>query len=667
MLPLDERKETFSRYLAIMKEASQLVYMLSQYPATIALQLMPFPIVSRELALSFALLGNTLDTEMRSMLSDAEREALAARLNPRFVWSTGDLLLESMEVQGWCPFIVDGIESWLPLDAVYYASTLGPPADAYDHRRCSDDHCVARTNQPRHSTDGCRCAEVSPEMSDIAGIIKTGQTPVLRLHPSIDGPTETGILEVLPDQSSVPYVAISHVWSDGLGNPKCNSIPYCQLLRIQEAVNMLYKNYTDPLSAAEEKRAILPIPFWIDTLCVPNGKGLKELKDEAIGKMTGIYTNADKVLVIDAEVAACSMETDPMEILVKICLSNWLRRLWTLQEGVFAKSLHFLVTKETISFLDLLQEMVTDDLCLRIVKELSLEFKYVFSVPLRGLDPPSSFYDRGDVLDEMKVLFMMRAVTSRTSTFISDQAICLALLLGINPKPILDATEENKLQALFQCLDGYIPPGILLLPGERIETKGYRWAPRSLLVSSNIRHQLHSYPFEVPDDYPSEKNIPRPSGRLDKQHRGLKVMFPGLILDHIRATHGLGHQFKVDISNASTEKEDHISRKPPHFWRVTYTPEDEDDPPWEMMSPRKQDSQKMAIMICGFGLSWRNSVSGLLVKIVGRADDGMLVVLRICRLILVGTPEYDDFEWLRDPESSCTGLWQSVGQMWCVD
>lgn len=35
-------------------------------------------------------------------------------------------------------------------------------------------------------------------------------------------------------------------------------------------------------------------------------------------------------------------------------LSNWMRRLWTLQEGVFAASIHFLLSDGTKSLRDLI-------------------------------------------------------------------------------------------------------------------------------------------------------------------------------------------------------------------------------------------------------------------------------------------------------------------------
>jgi hypothetical protein len=657
----EDRRDTFSRNFAIFKEASGLVYFLSEYPSTASLELLPFPIISREISLSFALLGDALETAMRSFMTEAEyQKSEIAQISPSF-WSTGSFLLEKMEEEGWCPFIINGIQGSLNIDAIYAASTLGPPNDVYDHRRCSDDRCVARSNLAKHSREGCFCSEmISPDMSEVASIIREGQTPVLRFYPRIDEAAGMGRLEVSPGQLLVPYVAISHVWSDGLGNPKGNSMPQCQISRVQEAVNVLYGS---GIGARENAQ---PIPFWIDTLCVPNGKGLEKIRDEAIRAMKQIYLDANKVLVIDAEVAACSMSTDPLEILLRICLSNWLRRLWTVQEGVFAKSLHFLITTETISFSELLYEKVQDNIGTRTGKYLGWKFSNIFSRSLEQLNPAAALRYRDDGLDEIKEVYMIREIASRTSTYKSDEAVCLALLLGLDPKPILDAKGDDKMCILIRFLNGIIPPGMMLQSGERIHTRGYRWAPRSLLISPGSKGVLIEFASKVPDEYPSTECMPRPPGILDEQNRGLKVMFPGLLLDKIRAKGGLGWSFTVDTTNGLGGKEIGKHGKPPLFWRVVHKDEGEDQS-WDTMSPKKQDSQKMAIIICGYGPYWRNSIDGLLVRIVDKDKDGMHVVSRVCTVVVSGTPEYDGFEWLKDPESSCTGKWQSVRQMWCVD
>src|SRR2546429_3762467 len=88
------------------------------------------------------------------------------------------------------------------------------------------------------------------------------------------------------------YVAISHVWSDGLSNPHGNSMPICQLSSLHRKVQALYRTASD--------RQESPIPFWIDTMCCPTDP--PEARRLAIIAMRRTYADADKVLVLDSYV-----------------------------------------------------------------------------------------------------------------------------------------------------------------------------------------------------------------------------------------------------------------------------------------------------------------------------------------------------------------------------
>jgi hypothetical protein len=83
------------------------------------------------------------------------------------------------------------------------------------------------------------------------------------------------------------------------------------------------------------------IPFWMDTLCCPVGKKHKNLRLDTIRKMENIYRRADRVLVLDDGIQKCPLSAPVVEKTALIYMSNWLRRLWTLQEGILAKDLYF--------------------------------------------------------------------------------------------------------------------------------------------------------------------------------------------------------------------------------------------------------------------------------------------------------------------------------------
>jgi hypothetical protein len=89
----------------------------------------------------------------------------------------------------------------------------------------------------------------------VSSIVAKGNIPLIVSVKLDHGQSK---FEVLQWNNKVQFVAISHVWSYGRGNPKHNTFPYCQLAWLQEAVN--------DLSGFEDTH---PVHFWIDTICVP--------------------------------------------------------------------------------------------------------------------------------------------------------------------------------------------------------------------------------------------------------------------------------------------------------------------------------------------------------------------------------------------------------------
>lgn len=115
-------------------------------------------------------------------------------------------------------------------------------------------------------------------------------------------------------------VAISHVWSDGLGNAMHNSLPAYQLQRLWELINSVAPDF--------EKSSLL----WIDTLCAPL---FWELRKIAFIQFSGVHEKASRVLVLDSDLLTVSAtESRLEEKLMRICGYGWIQRLWTPNRGV---------------------------------------------------------------------------------------------------------------------------------------------------------------------------------------------------------------------------------------------------------------------------------------------------------------------------------------------
>lgn len=247
-----------------------------------------------------------------------------------------------MLANGWCPSDIKRIHSSNGELGVYYASLLqtrhveamASPALPISHDNCTSNTCHAyqideESYKTLHTSSTCHCDFLGPDMAAIIGLIALNKIPVLYWD---------GALKVDFVRAGTNYVAISHVWSHGLGNPSGNELPRCQVLQ-------LIKN----LSRFNKSDSQQPVRFWIDTLCCPiNHRRARTLAIRSMGK---VYGCAQSVLVIDNYVKSHMLsEISTQEAFAVIACSQWNRRLWTLQEGLMAgKSLLFMFADTFLS------------------------------------------------------------------------------------------------------------------------------------------------------------------------------------------------------------------------------------------------------------------------------------------------------------------------------
>jgi hypothetical protein len=275
---------------------------------------------------------------------------------------------------GWCPYDVQLLRQQDNNTCRYYLSQLDRCVSLEDHSTCTTDECALNTIPAEqyycaHVNADCgQCEHLHSELTTessldfglvglnaVSTILKDGHIPLITvsladdIHATriqvISSKTSKGLASLRHQykratrqnhsvwavgnsgsKPTIPYVAISHVWSGGLGNPHSNSLPKCQLARIQKFVNALYDEQ------------LFSVPFWIDTLCVPREIEARRL---AIRSMKSVYQEADRVLVLDNPLLSIRILPNPVENLMRIRSTRWLQRLWTFQEGILASSLYF--------------------------------------------------------------------------------------------------------------------------------------------------------------------------------------------------------------------------------------------------------------------------------------------------------------------------------------
>jgi hypothetical protein len=267
-------------------------------------------------------------------------------------------LIEKALEQDWCVGEISMLKKWCDLTCLFYLTTIGRKLLGKKHSTCTEQGgCQAlqidfATYKTAHLGD-CACNKrVGPSPNEIANIISSGQVPLVA-STSLDLSQVTALkvfASRLNGPSPATYVAISHVWSDGLGNNEGNWLTGCMFTHIQNLVNALYTS------------ADFPVPFWMDTLCIPKGSTFDAMKQLALAQMADIYRSADKVLVLDSSLQAVSSDDMSwVEMNMRVGYCPWSTRVWTLQEGRLAREAYFQFKNKAILLADLQQSAELND------------------------------------------------------------------------------------------------------------------------------------------------------------------------------------------------------------------------------------------------------------------------------------------------------------------
>ncbi|RSL85096.1 hypothetical protein CEP51_003521 [Fusarium floridanum] len=446
-----------------------------------------------------------------------------------FTWSSA-FLQKRMRDDGWCPQEIDWIMNhYDPIIACFFARLRR--IRSVVHTKCTETACVANNVRldsgyhQRHVSDGCKCSAISVNADAVKSIIAQGRIPLVSVQHHGRGQIS---LKVTAASSSSSYTAMSHVWSDGLGNPTANALPQCQLELISTSLS---KDLTETgkLGNYQTKSVhIDPIPkqgwsslrgngnlFWLDTLCIPvtvpgdspEAVGnVNKLKSMAINQMGEIYAAAKQVLVLDSELQRAQADSEDeissTELLARLVCCSWMRRCWTLQEGALATRIAFLSSSGLVTPLvprereNLLSTMTTEKLATMNI--MPGPHVYWWAVSLfrsegkqeRDNQDGEAAARRAPVLSYLRHRFqetldditctlprdrggedelgmfctVWNSLVYRNTTMKEDLPIIFANLLNINVFGILREDSPKRMQALLRSLD-YLPIELLFNTG----------------------------------------------------------------------------------------------------------------------------------------------------------------------------------------------------------
>ena len=458
--------------------------------------------------------------------------------NPRLQEPKTGPLWKTLVTNGWCPSEAAAIVERFNVSGGYYMCRIRAPnplihqqEQKCPHYKCNSRQLDDKTYQTLHISGCSRSDElITADVNILTSILVDRNTiPLICAmnSPWHDKQKVPGIV-LEPWDGKTEFVAISHVWADGLGNPNANALPRCQMQRLSGMV--------------QELTGRSDIPFWLDTICVPPGtapknmdpllsKRQRQAHDQAIAKMHQTYAESSHVLVLDAWVIsdACKAMGD-VEKLIRIVCSGWNTRLWTYQEGALAKRLFFKLQDEIYD----MDKGIRDS---QSSKDWSFNCTFRGSLLVQCDNLRSFQHHRLDEVQRIKHL--MDGLAFRTTSRASDETLCLSALMGFNVQDILnvkdpDPNTPKKLaearMTKFWSFFTLVPAAIIKFDLPRLPIDGYNWAPLSLLLSED--RTVHSHrSFLMPTN--------EAASRTD---RGLDIRLHGL---EFRSNVPLGLEFYV--------------------------------------------------------------------------------------------------------------------------
>lgn len=224
-----------------------------------------------------------------------------------------------MRLQGWCPSEIAFFKIFSSVIPQALSLQLTRPGkeknpEGFDvHASCTEVDCANNhvneaTYKTRHDTPDCSCEHVQFPIEKVKEILRKGKIPLVRISGSEDAPATVDIVEY---RSGRDYIALSHVWADGLGNATANSLPSCQLHRLKSKASKLLwdkssvpGSWDSPLDALQVSGRHMRLAakslgrsadretfVWVDTLCVPLDDTTRKL---AIRSMKTVYEKGEQ-------------------------------------------------------------------------------------------------------------------------------------------------------------------------------------------------------------------------------------------------------------------------------------------------------------------------------------------------------------------------------------
>jgi len=426
----------------------------------------------------------------------------------------------------------------------YLLSLSGSGTAGQDHENCplSGDKCIANhVSMETYITKHAKTCQMSPWNSDssslnpplsgqcemlgvdtrqLVRIIRQGGTPLIEFIEPAAG-SYYPKLKLVHGGAKERYIAISHVWSGGLGNPNANELPACQVRGLYDTLKSVQardlkrspfqrtrklqlagKVGFDPFSyfmtfVAGNFPQTQPLRFWMDTLCIPVGSENGAWRSHTINNMAAIYVQAQSMLVLDESLrSSFPPGEDELEQDAQILCSPWMSRAWTLQEAALGLNRYIQVKdnkligsfESTESHLYRPDHVLTDgQMIYPNQQEGNFDDLHTFFRNMQTATSPVALpgmvnsavgaEELGEVIRFTKV---WNSLSGRTTTMPEDLHVIIATLLGFSPQEVLNLPAAERMKAILMA-QSWLPLALLFEEGPRLGSKKSRDPPTKYL------------------------------------------------------------------------------------------------------------------------------------------------------------------------------------------
>ncbi|KAI1459087.1 hypothetical protein F4805DRAFT_456171 [Annulohypoxylon moriforme] len=418
---------------------------------------------------------------------------------------------------GYCPSRLDQLYSQHSTATLYYLSGLrSQESRVRSHELCTSTSCAVvhvdmDTYRTKHSDDcdvlslystNPDCQHIGPDEQTIRGIIESGDIPIVSLTLDRHGELH---MTLRPSRTVSGYIAISHVWADGLGNPTANSLPRCQLRLLYDRlyhtpqepgwaqlyhpagmVSLFREDFQGFRWNSRKTHKNYEANFWMDTLCIPPyNQGQNDIRQKALGAMGQVYAGAESVLVLDEGLQNIQHSyLESHEVSAHIISSAWMTRCWTYQEGILARRLFFQFQDGLYDIMKESKQSIDVNSNVKKTKVLMDHDETSFGLFLWFHEMPA-LVETGDLggfksMQPPHHSFMdiWNGLTERTTTKPQDRTLILAVLSDNFISDMFQLEESSRLGSVLSS-QKYLPMTIFTLADYEVEksTGKITWQP----------------------------------------------------------------------------------------------------------------------------------------------------------------------------------------------